>query len=172
MRDHLRVGIGPLVAPAGHGQVDVPGQFTREVLDVNTCPAVDIRGVLPCQKRDVHWSGGDRVAFPDDDDAPVRDDESPTVRLDVDAHLRARLDDDVLVDDRVSHDRLAADVDTVHQHRADDLAFRVHVHAGGEDRTSYGAAGDDDTGAHERVERVAHATRLVEHELRGWQGLV
>ena len=74
---------------------------------------------------------------------PVRDGEALAVGFRVDADLRALGDLHVLVEDRVAHDRAAADVDPVQQHRRIHLRVRVHAHARREDRAPHAAAGDD-----------------------------
>ena len=55
------------------------------------------------------------LALADDHDPAGRDDEAFPVALEVDADLRARLHDDVLVDDRVADDCAVADVRAVQQ---------------------------------------------------------
>ena len=86
--------------------------------------------------------------------------------LGVDADLRALGDADVLVDDGPAHHGVAPDVDALHEHRVLDLGVGVQVGAGREHRAPDGGAGDDDAGAHHRVQRhAAPAVLVVEDEL-------
>src|SRR4029079_13834741 len=91
---------------------------------------------------DHHYAGvGHRVAL--------------AVAFEVHADLGALRDPDVLVDDGVADDRVAADVDALHQHRALDVGPGVHAHVGRQDRVFHQAAGDDGTRRHHRADRAA-----------------
>ena len=76
--------------------------------------AVDVGRVLAGQERDARASGADtRSPLPTTTIPPGETTKRLPVVLEVDAELCARLDHDVLVDDRVPHDRVLADVDAV-----------------------------------------------------------
>ena len=165
-------GVRALGAPAVHGQLLAPRELARQVLDVHAGPAVDLGRVLAREQRDAHRLGLHDVALADHDDAAVRHGEALRVGLEVDADLRPGVDVDVLVDDRALDDRAAADLHARHQHGVLDRRVGVDVHAGREHRAAHLAAGDDHAGAHHRVQRVAHALLVGEHELRRGQRLL
>ena len=104
---------------------------------------------------------------------PVGEREALAIGLGVDADLRARRDRDVLVDDRVPHDRAAADVDAVHQHRPLHLGVASARARRGERIERRTVPPETITPAH-TIEFMAAPTRarlLLEHELRGRQRL-
>ena len=110
-----RVG-GPFGTPAMHGDVDPSRELARHVLGVHAGPAVHVRRVFAGEQRDFHavtTSPLPITAMPFSEM-----EEALPVGHRIDADLRARLDPHVLVDDRIAHDRSAADVDIMHQHRA------------------------------------------------------
>ena len=141
-----------------------------EVLDVDARPAVDLRRVLAREQGDLH--GSTTSPLPTTTTPPCETVKRSLSRSEVDAELRARVDVDVLVDDRALHDRAAADLDAGHDHRVLHRRVGVDVRARREHRAAHLAARDDHAGAHHRVQRVARAVLVGEHELGRRQRVV
>jgi hypothetical protein len=107
-------GVLTLRAPTMHLQLHPLRKLAGQVLDVDPRATVYVRWVLAGQQRDAHRSrpdaGRDAGALGDHDNAAGRDREAFAVGSEVDADLRAGLDDDVLVEDRVADHPIAAHV--------------------------------------------------------------
>ena len=108
----------------------------------------------------------DDRALGDDRDAGFGDGEAALdVVLEIDTDLGTFLDDDVLIQNRLHDPRVATDAAAVHDDRILDLRPRVDVSVRGNDRAHDLAAGDDDTGRHEGVDRVAQTILVTIDEL-------
>src|SRR5580700_7451815 len=85
----------------------------------------------------------------------------------VDADHGALGDFDVLVQDRVLHDRVPADLGVVQDYGPLHPGPAVHPYAGREYGTADQSAGDDDAVAHDAVDGPADAVATVVNELGG-----
>src|SRR6266511_1321878 len=106
------------------------------------------------------------LSLADDDDPAFGDGVPGAVLLQVDPDLHAFRDDHVLVDDGVADHRVAADVDTLHEHRALDVRPGVDMDVGGHHRVLHQRAGDDGPRRDHRPDRPAQALLVPVDELR------
>ncbi|MGE0301019.1 MAG: hypothetical protein AB7R99_30475, partial [Pseudonocardia sp.] len=87
-----------------------------------------------------------------------------------DPQLDALADHDVLVEDRVADDGVAADVGGVHDDAALHARPAVHERSGGEHGLAYRRPGDDHAVGDDAVQRAPDAVAVVVDELRGRPG--
>ena len=105
-----------VVAPRVDGDVLEPRELAREVLDVHARAAVDLGRVLAREQRDLHASTTGALA--DHHDAAVRDGEALAVGLGSTPICAPGAIRTFLSRIALPHDRVAADVDAVHQHES------------------------------------------------------